>query len=63
MMIHDFAQRLLNELEARIKTKTTGILNGNLSPEEYRTATGHYQALAQTVAFIKELAKKAENDE
>lgn len=63
MTTTEFAFKLLDELDARIKTKTAGILAGNMSHDDYKAATGHYQALGQFAAFIKELAKKAEDDE
>lgn len=63
MTTTEFAFKLLDELDKRIKTKTAGILAGNLSHDEYKAATGHYQALGQFAVFIRELAKKAEDDE
>lgn len=58
-----FVLAVIKEIEQRAETKRIGIMSGNLSYDEYKTATATYQAHMQDVAIIKELAKKAQSDE
>lgn len=55
---------LIKELEARAKTKETHVVNGGCADfTEYKTTVAHHQALVQTIALIKELARKYQDDE
>lgn len=52
--------KLVRELEARAKTKEAHLINGGCADfTEYKTTVAHHQALVQTIAYIKELAKEA----
>lgn len=54
---------LIKELEQRAKTKEVQLLRGSCtSYEQYLSTVEHYQALVQTIALVKELAKDITDD-
>lgn len=55
---------LVKELEERAKTKETQLLRGSCATyEEYKSTVEHHQALVSTIALVKELARKYQDDE
>ncbi len=54
--------KLIKELEARARTKETHLVNGGCADfTDYKTTVAHHQALVQTIALVKELAKEADD--